>query len=218
MVQDHIPTPLARFAMRALPAGALQRMIDALLRRMRSTHPRLFKNLERLDAAVVLVEPTDVPHRFALAFGGGKASLTVATSDEVECDAAIKGSLSALLDMLEGRSDGDQLFFSRDIEISGNTAVVVALRNTLDREEIDLMEDITSLFGPFAQPARRAIILADMVAQRVQEHMTVRASSCSCSGHEGECEALREELQELKERLAMYEKPRSAKRKKKAAK
>ncbi len=199
--------PFTRFAMRALPSPFVQRMIDALMRRMRSVHPRLFSNLERLDAATVLIEPLDVRHRFVLTFGGGESLLEVAQDNEA-CDATIKGRLSALLDMLEGRIDGDKLFFSRELEISGNTAVVVALRNTLDREEINLLGDATSLLGPFADPARKVIVLADAFAERMRAYIQVRAQN-----RNDDCAALRKENEELKERLAKYNSPRRKHRK-----
>jgi hypothetical protein len=59
-----------------------------------------------------------------------------------------------LFDLMEGRLDGDALFFSRALVIEGNTEVVVALRNALDGEEIDLLDDVLSLFGPFNPLAR----------------------------------------------------------------
>jgi predicted lipid carrier protein YhbT len=172
-----IPSPLARAVLDAIPACALQRAIGALMRRMHTVHPRLFKNLERLDAAVVRIEPSDIAHRFSLAFGNGKVSLGVVDFEGIACDACIKGNLDALLNMLEGRIDGDKLFFSRDIEITGNTEVVVALRNTLDREEIDLLDDIASLLGPFARPAKEAVLLADSVARHVRQRMTEKVAA-----------------------------------------
>ena len=168
---NHMPSPLARVLLRALPTPLLQRMIDGLMRKMQSRHPRLFKNLERLDTASVCFEPSDVPHRFFLTFGRKEASLTVVNSKTTACDACIKGNLQALLDMLEGRLDGDKLFFSRDIEISGKTDVVVALRNTLDREEIDLLEDVASLFGPFKVLAYEAVLLADSLTRHFRQRI-----------------------------------------------
>ncbi len=158
-------SPLSRAAMRIAPGSVLQRGIDILMGRMRRAHPRLFKNLERLETARVRVEPSDVPHRFVLRFGKGGASLRV---EDSEGDACIRGKLEALIGLLEGRADGDKLFFSRDLEITGNTHVVVALRNTLDREEIDLLEDVLALSGPFAPAARAAFSFADALARRVR--------------------------------------------------
>ncbi|MFA5040657.1 MAG: SCP2 sterol-binding domain-containing protein [Bdellovibrionales bacterium] len=176
MKQDRLPPPLARAALKAIPSSLLQRMIDVLLRKLRSQHPHLFKNLERLDSATVRIEPSDVAHRFVISFGKNGVSLTVA---DKASDACIKGSVAALLNMLEGRIDGDKLFFSRDIEISGKTDVVVALRNTLDREEINMLDDIASLFGPFAYPARQTVLLADAVARHLRQRFESQRAAAS---------------------------------------
>jgi O2-independent ubiquinone biosynthesis accessory factor UbiT len=172
MQNSRLPPPLARATMRAMPAPVLQRVIDILMSRMHKRHSRLFQNLEKLKSATVRINPTDVSHRFVLAFGKKGVSLTVANLEDFVCDAEIKGDLEALLNMLEGRLDGDQLFFSREIEITGKTDVVVALRNTLDREEINLLDDITSPLGPFKQPAQLMVLMADKIAQRVRRYVT----------------------------------------------
>lgn len=79
-------------------------------------------------------------------------------------DATIIGSLPALIGMLEGRLDGDALFFSRDLSIESDTELVLALRNAVDVARIDLVEDFCSLLGPAAGPAelacRRALEMA----------------------------------------------------------
>lgn len=60
-------------------------------------------------------------------------------------DAQIRGSLSAFLAMLHGESDGDALFFSGELAISGDTSAVLALRNALDDAEIDLAAEFAAL-------------------------------------------------------------------------
>lgn len=165
MKNKSIPIPLARGAMLALPAVVLNRGLTVLVQKMAARRPRLFANLARLSPAVVLIEPTDVPHRFELHIGIPQPYLTLcgfgagacSPADQRKPDAVIRGSLATLFDMLEGRSDGDTLFFSRDIVITGDTEVVVGLRNTLDREEIEVMDDLFSLAGPFAKPLEHAM-------------------------------------------------------------
>ena len=214
MQQTYLPTPLARAAMRILPAAVLQRMIDTLMRGMQWNHPRLFRNLERLDAAIVRIEPSDLPHRFRLAFGPDEISLVVVGNEDTACDACIKGKLDALINLLEGRVDGDMLFFSRDIEITGNTAVVVALRNTLDREEINLLDDISALFGPFERPVRKVAVLMGNTAQRIKERIVEMSGHDSSNTHaaKAECDLLRTEVLALKTRLSKLEVQRQQKK------
>jgi predicted lipid carrier protein YhbT len=101
-----------------------------------------------LDPAWVCLDPTDIPFQFVLRMGEG-ASISLYTGGRDTFDATIAGDLEALIDMLEGRADGDALFFARRLKITGNTETVVALRNTLDREEIDLRDEICAALGPF---------------------------------------------------------------------
>ena len=81
-----------------------------------------------------------------------------------EHDAAIAGTFFNLLDMIDGSLDGDALFFSRDLVIEGDTEAVLALRNAIDNEEIDLAREIAALLGPFegavVRPARAAAAFA----------------------------------------------------------
>lgn len=209
MQQDHISAPFSRAVLRVIPAALLQKMINGLLLGMRHDRPRLFKNLERLQASVIRVEPSDLTHKFELTFGQGPASLTIVGDEERPHNACIKGKLESLLDMLEGRVDGDMLFFARDIEITGDTSIVVALRNTIDREEINLLDDATGVFGPFAKPVRRIAVLADKAAQRVRARISEiaaeRRETAPDTKIKAECDGLRAEVQALKTRLAKLE-------------
>jgi hypothetical protein len=58
------------------------------------------------------------------------------------------------------------VFFSRALVIDGDTEAVVALRNALDGEEIDLLDDILSLFGPCKPLARLLAARAEALLGR----------------------------------------------------
>ena len=58
--------------------------------------------------------------------------------ESVAWDARIAGPLAALIGLVHGAYDGDALFFSRDLVIEGDTEAVLALRNAIDNEELDL--------------------------------------------------------------------------------
>ncbi len=63
--------------------------------------------------------------------------------------------------MLHGTEDGDALFFSGRLEISGDTAAVLALRNALDDAELDLTEELAAISGePLGRWLRRASAFA----------------------------------------------------------
>jgi putative protease len=210
MKQDHLPVPIVRAAMLIMPPGLLQGMIDILMQSMRHRHPDLFRNLARQNAAVIRIEPSDLPHQFALKFGQGPTSLALVGPQDHPGHACVKGKLGALLSLLEGRSDSDMLFFSREIEITGDTSVIVALRNTLDREEINLLDDTTALWGPLATPARMVAIFMGKTAERInnriaghyEEH---RSDLANTRDAKLECDRPRAELQTKETRPAEFE-------------
>ncbi|MGE4351148.1 MAG: SCP2 domain-containing protein [Bdellovibrionales bacterium] len=169
MTHATMPLPLARLVVSAMPPSALEKATQAVVRRMKTRFPKLFRNLAELPRASIVLDPTDLPHAFLLDVGRQPVSFSVlAGAEAYPAQAKVSGSLEALIDMLEGRADGDMLFFSRDIQVTGDTAIIVALRNTLDRQEINLFEEITGLCGPFAPQARLALTLADRLARRVR--------------------------------------------------
>ncbi len=141
---------------------ALGRLAASLARR----HPALFERLGDQTAKSFMIDPTDMPFVFLLA-PRPEAPLLVAARREAASawDARIAGSLAALLGLVHGAYDGDALFFSRDLVIEGDTAAVLALRNAVDNEELDLVAEGFAPVGPLAAlataPASR---LAALVA------------------------------------------------------
>ena len=55
--------------------------------------------------------------------------------------------------MIDGSLDGDALFFSRDLRVSGDTEAVVALRNALDDLQGSALDSVLEAFGPLSKPA-----------------------------------------------------------------
>ena len=53
-----------------------------------------------------------------------------------------------LLELIDSEEDGDAAFFSRDLEVSGDTEAVVRLRNALDDMDGSIAEEAAALFGP----------------------------------------------------------------------
>jgi len=212
MKPSNLPTPIVRGAMHVTPPFVLARAVGALLRGMERAHPKLFQNLARLKPAIIHVEPTDLPHRFELKYGGDeKPSVRVLEKvGQGAADASIKGNLDILLNLLEGRIDGDALFFTRGLVITGDTSAIVGLRNTLDREEIDLFSDITGMFGPFARPVGRALTALGRARETAKNRMAaVHESFHDAEAGEADWKAEREglhaEIKTLKTRLAKLE-------------
>ncbi len=149
------PILLAGFAMRPVPPLVLQPVLSAAMAVMKRRHPEVFERLAELDGPRYLIDPVDLPFVFLLCPDPEAPTLTAAKdAEEVEATATVRGPLVALINLLEGRLDGDALFFSRELVVEGDTEAVVALRNAVDGADIDLLSDLLSVLGPFAGPAR----------------------------------------------------------------
>jgi len=170
--QEEFPVMLAHGAMRVVPAPVLAHGAAVLMRRIGRRHSALFRALTAFARTAIRIEPVDSPRSFILRLGGGPPTLTLDKGTGEPVAACVKGRLDTLVALLEGRLDSDTLFFSREITITGDTAVVVALRNTLDRESIDVMDEVAALAGPFAAPAKAAILRLEGLAKRIHARLT----------------------------------------------
>lgn len=134
------------------PFGGLpaQPVLDALLLLLRRNHPGVFERLADLGTVRALIDPVDMPACLLFELGPRPRFRLVDRGRGI-AEATIRGSFAALLDLMEGRIDGDALFFTRDLSIEGDTEIVVALRNALDGEEIDLAADIAAALGPLGR-------------------------------------------------------------------
>ncbi len=149
------PVLLAGFFLRPLPTVLFQPAISLAMARMRCRHSGMFERLSGLGKPLFLIDPIDLPFMFLLSGDPKAPRLTAIDDDEgVKVTATIRGPLLNLIDLLEGRIDGDALFFSRDLIVEGDTEAVVALRNAVEGAEIDIIADLLSLFGPLAGPAK----------------------------------------------------------------
>jgi predicted lipid carrier protein YhbT len=206
MDEAEFPTLLARGVIATAPPPILELGAGALLHKMGRNHPELFRVLSEFRRTRILFELTDLPHRFVLQFGDGAPSLKLAGAGEVEADASVKGALEALLALLEGRIDGDALFFTREIVIAGDTSAVVALRNILDRESIVLLDEAVSLLGPLRRFARTAVLNWERRAERLRDLIRpARDGSDAARAAAAEQERLHAEIEALKTRLSKLE-------------
>jgi predicted lipid carrier protein YhbT len=171
MAEPDFPILLARSSLTWAPATLLTRATSVVLRRIGKNHPRLFRNLAAETPRTVFIEPTDLPHNFVLRFGGMAPSLELVQVAPARVDAGVKGPLAALVAMLEGRLDGDALFFSRTIIVTGDSETVVTLRNLVDREGLDVVAAAAGAFGPFRHAAQRAVYGAERRLSRLHARL-----------------------------------------------
>lgn len=183
---DRLPeTLLARLALTlGRPLGGLpaQPALDLIIGALKRRHPGIFERLADFGDAQVLIDPVDMPAALVLRFGQAprlrlRERTAAAGADDI--DATIRGRFPALLNLLEGRIDGDALFFTRDLSIEGDTELVVALRNAVDGEDIDLAADIAAALGPAGRlvgPLRRLAGGAMAWAEQMHQELLRPAS------------------------------------------
>lgn len=137
------------------PPPPLNLILSHLMRGMAARHPAILRRLGAHAGARILLDVTDAP--FPLLMEPALRRLTAHRRTALPmADAMIRGRLASFLAMLHGGVDGDALFFSGALEISGDTAAVLALRNALDDAELDLTEELsaaTGRAGPVLRPA-----------------------------------------------------------------
>lgn len=142
-----LPPPVGQ-CVSLIPTGAVAAAARPVFHAVLKRYPAL---LERLDAHLCKVfafRPTDLPLAFVVR--PSVPSLEVVRPGvPVSADAAVCGPIFVLLALLEGRLDGDAMFFSRDLTVSGDMEAVLALRNALDGCDLDLPRDVGAVAGPF---------------------------------------------------------------------
>jgi predicted lipid carrier protein YhbT len=178
------PVLFAGLLLRRLPAGLMQPPAGMALRAVMRRHPEIAERLAGLEGRSLLLDPTDLPASLLLRFEANGPTLSILGPDRrppVEANAVVHGPLLTLIDLLEGRIDGDALFFSRRLQVEGEMDVVVALRNALDGAAIDLGEAAAGLFGPLAHPAARLACLARAAVEAMSADLEFLTGAANAS-------------------------------------
>jgi O2-independent ubiquinone biosynthesis accessory factor UbiT len=199
------PVLLAGLLARPLPHQVLQPAFSAAIRQMFKKHPDVFERLIALNSPRFLIDPIDLPFSFVMDTNPEKPSLDIIRTNqdenELNTQAAIRGPLVLLIQLLEGRIDGDSLFFSRDLIVEGDTECVLALRNAVDGADIQVHEDLLSFFGPFAAPIDLAAKSAGAIFKRFTHDLDIISQATLAPLHR-KFESQAATLHELEESVA----------------
>ena len=161
-------TPLAPLgaALRPLPPGPLQALLQRLADRLSARHPEVLDRVGDVGRARLLLVATDLPWRALITLDGEGAQVALTRRDNAsapDAEATVTGPVERLIACAQGGGDGDAMFFAREIEVAGNTDVLVALRNALDGADLDIAGELAALAGPLHRPAAGAMArLADL--------------------------------------------------------
>jgi predicted lipid carrier protein YhbT len=144
-------------AIRPLPLAPLDPLLGLVLRAVLRRHPAVFDRLGGHAQKRFGLQPTDLPFALVLAPRPESPRISAVRSlPRHGLDARISGPLRALVALAEGEMDGDALFFSRTLAVEGDMEAVVALRNAMDGEGLDLVRDVAAALGPLSPLAERA--------------------------------------------------------------
>ncbi len=173
------PSILLGLALRAVPASIIDRLVQKLSDDIQQKHTGLFERLGDIDCPSWLIEPLDLPYVFYLSLGEDKLLIQTYAKDDIlpEAAAHIRASIENLLKMTDGQSDGDALFFSRDLSISGSTEAVVALRNAMDASGINLEEEIMENLGLLKPVAKKGLPILLSLYNKAKRDMQLIQSS-----------------------------------------
>lgn len=146
---------LPQILLTPLPLPLFQPALNRIVRATSRRHPEIFSRLGPHAKKTFLINPVNMPFAFLLHPDPDSPRMQAIRSKRKSgYDAGISGSFFDLLRLIDGRMDGDAVFFSRELQIEGDTEAIVCLRNALDDVEGSIAEDVAALFG---KPGRIAL-------------------------------------------------------------
>jgi len=153
-----------------LPLLPLQPILKRIVRRIGAENPDMFNRLGPHTQARFLIDPINLPFTLLLQPNPNNLSLTAHfRAGMPHFDACISGKFLNLLQLLDSDIDGDALFFSRDLIITGNTEAVVCLRNALDDVDGSIAQMVADMFGPIGRTALSRL-------RRTADHANMKGS------------------------------------------
>ena len=131
----------------------LQAVLARVVRGVTKRQPSLFERLGHHAASTYLIDPVNLPIVLVLRPDPHEPQLRAFWRHAApRADCRISGGFLTLLALVDGWRDGDAVFFSRDLVVTGDIDAVVTLRNALDDLDVTLIQDIISSAGPLSRP------------------------------------------------------------------
>ncbi len=182
-------------ALAALPRPVIAGLLRRLAQVLPARHPKLAKRLAELSGRRLLIVPDELPYTFLISFPAGRLVITLPDRARApEADATLRGPLRLFYDLVRGGRDGDALFFSRELTVSGDMGAAVTLRNAMDGAGVDVFAEFLNLPRPIGPLVWRAGALLDRCAGIVLAPLAAR-----CTRLENELASVRAELRTLRE-------------------
>jgi len=119
----------ASIPLRLLPSWVEAIGAGAFISTVIESKPAFKERLKELEGKVFLFEATDHKKTFYMVITNG--DIRIALHRAGTPDVSMKGDVEVLVELLLGRVDPDTVFFSRRLEINGDTAVAIHFKNIL---------------------------------------------------------------------------------------
>lgn len=119
----------ARLPLKAMPLWMEAIGFGVFLSDVVDKNPSLKAKLGELDKKTFLFEARDIKKSFYLTIEGG--DIKVSPHSAKKPDVTMRGEVRTLTEVLLGRTDPDTVFFSRRLEITGDTAAAIHFKNIL---------------------------------------------------------------------------------------
>ncbi len=151
-------------ALRPVPLPLINIILARLVKNIGTRRPEIFNRLEGHHHKWFLIDATNLPFLLCLQPDPQSPMLKSCRRRYApRAESKISGSFLTLLGMIDGRYDGDALFFTRDLSVQGDTEAIVCLRNALDDMEGSVADDAAAFFGV---PGARFL----KIARRLNDH------------------------------------------------
>ena len=120
-------------SLKVIPSWMQGAGLGLFLEHVLEHNPGFRERLEEIDDNYFLFEATDIGQRFYLHIKDN--NIKVKLHYRKEPDVVMKGKFSVLVGLLMSKVDPDNVFFSRQLQITGNTATALNFKNILDSIE-----------------------------------------------------------------------------------
>lgn len=188
-----------------LPAMPLEYLLKIFTKWIESNHPDVLKRLSPLTGTRFLICPTDFPQSLLITIKERSVHCALVKENAASAEVIISGPLLSLIDMMDGKVDGDALFFSRDLTVEGDMEALLTLRNAMDSEEIDIRDELLQTIGPFKKPADSFMKSGNKLYQNLTKNMNI-ISQAITKPVTNRCAILEKDNQNLQNQVSKIEK------------
>ncbi len=202
-------TNLLKAPLKMMPQPVTAVSLGVVLNVFFARYPDLKQQLSELSGKIFEFEVEDLEESFYMT-ADDQGGVTIHTYCDNIPNVTMSGSSNAFLSLLFQTTDPDSLFFSRALNLSGETDTGLHFKNILNNVDIDWEQELASLFGaPVASylmaMARQVQSLGEQGKEKVESEIENWMEENELP-LKSKFETLQEQLEELEEKTERLEK------------